>query len=259
MRFRFRVVALATTLPLLVGLAGCADDAAVKPVTGTAKPAVAAQAKAAKPPARLTTATFVPVTLAAYAKVKSWAGVMRISLNGQVVIATVTQTYQPAAMRIDLSGPQFGGVAHAILINEVLYLHLPIPEARGKYLKYDPKATKDPTAVAMARLFDGVDPAKSNKAMRKAVVRVKFVASDTIGYRKVDRYDVTMNNAAMLRALGMKRPAGLPKTSVQSIWVGADRLTYKMLSGETQVTVTGYDSVAPITAPSARMITKTRS
>ncbi|NEA36086.1 hypothetical protein [Streptomyces sp. SID13031] len=257
MTLRTRAVALATTLPFLLGVAGCADDAAVKPEAGTKKPVAAAPAKVAKPPARLTTSTFAPVTIAANAKVKSWTGVMRMSLNGQLVTATITQTYKPAAMRMDLSGPQFGGAAHAILINGVLYLHLPVPAARGKYLKVDPKTTKDPAAAAFAQLLDSADPAKSDKAMRKALVKVKFVASDTIGFRKVDRYDLTMNNKAMLRALGIKAPAGMPKTSVQSLWIGADRLTYKSLSGGTQVTVTGYNTVAPITAPSARMIIKT--
>jgi hypothetical protein len=258
MTLRSGVTAVAVALPLVLGLAACTDVAAVKPGTDPKKPVAAASVKAAKPPARLTTATFVPVTLAAEAKVKSWTGVMRMSVNGQVVTATITQTYQPAAMRLDMSGPQFGGAAHGILIDGVLYLHLPIPEARGKYLKIDPRTTKDPTAVAFAQLLDSADPAKSNKAMRKAVVKVKYVAKDTVGFRKVDRYDVTMNNAVMFRALGIKAPAGLPKTSVQSIWIGADRLTYKSLSDGTQVTVTGYNTAAPITAPSAGMIIKTR-
>lgn len=257
MRIQTRVAALAAALAAVLGVVGCTDDAAIKPESGAKKPVAAASVKAAKPPARLTTATFAPVTLAANAKVKSWSGVMRMSLNGQVVIATITQTYKPAAMRMDMSGPQFGGAAHAILIDGVLYAHLPIPKARGKYLKFDPRTTKDPMAAAFAQLLDSADPAKSDIAMRKALVKVKFVAKDTIGFRKVDRYDLTMNNAAMLRVLGMKRPAGMPKTSVQSVWIGADRLTYKSLSGGTQVTVTGYNTVAPITAPSARMIIKT--
>ncbi|MFI5709954.1 hypothetical protein [Kribbella sp. NPDC051620] len=255
MRIRSRVAALAAALPLVLGLAACTDDAAIKPEASTTKPA--ANQKAAKPPARLTTATFAPVTLAANAKVKSWSGVMRMSFNGQVVTATIAQTYKPAAMRMDLSGPQFGGVAHAILANGVVYLQLPIPEARGRYLKYDPKSS-NPTAAAVVQLFSAADPSTGDKVLRKALVKVKFVAGDTVGFRKVDRYDLTMNNATMLRALGMKRPAGMPKTSVQSLWIGADRLTYKSVSGDTQITVTGYNTVGAIRAPSAKMIIKTR-
>ena len=257
MRIRTRAAALAATLAVVLGAAACTDDAAVKPAADQKKPAAAASAKA-KPPARLTTATFAPVTLAANAKVKSYSGVMRMSLNGQVVTATIAQTYKPAAMRMDLTGPQWDGVARAILINGVLYLQLPIPEARGRYLKYDPKRSKDPTAAAVVQLFAAADPSAGDKVLRKALVKVKFVASGTVGFRKVDRYDLTMNNAAMLRALGMKRPAGMPKTSVQSLWIGADRLTYKSVSGDTQVTVTGYNTVGTIRAPSEKMIIKTR-
>jgi hypothetical protein len=257
MKTRTRAAALAAALAVVLGVAGCTDDASIKPEAGTKKPVAAASVKAAKPPARLTTATFAPVTLAANAKVRSWTGVMRMSFNGQVVIATISQTYKPAAMRIDMSGPQFGGAAHAILIDGVLYMYLPIPAAHGKYLKLDPKTTKDPMAAAFAQLLDSADPAKSDNAMRKALAKVKYVAKDTIGFRKVDRYDLTMNNAAMFRALGIKRPAGTPKTSVQSVWIGADRLTYKSLSGGTQTTVTGYNTAATIRAPSARMIIKT--
>jgi hypothetical protein len=260
MRIQTRVAALVATLAVVLGVAGCTDDAVIKPEAGTKKPVAAASVKAAKPPARLTTATFAPVTLAANAKVKSWTGVMRMSLNGQVVTATIAQTYKPTAMRMDMSGPQFGGVAHAILINGVLYLQLPIPQARGKYLKFDSK-TKDPTAAAFAQLFAAADPTNGDKVLRKALVKVKFVASDTVGFRKVDRYDLTMNNAAMLRVLGVKPPAGMPKTSVQSLWIGADRLTYKQTSSgggsQTQVTVTGYNTAGTIRAPSAKMIIKT--
>jgi hypothetical protein len=256
MTTRTRVAALAAILAVVLGGAGCTDDPAIKPQADTTKPV--AKQKAAKPPARLTTASFAAVTLAANAKVKSWSGVMRMSLNGQVVTATIAQTYKPAAMRMELSGPQFNGVAHAILTDGVLYLQLPIPQARGRYLKYDPKSSKDPMVAAVVQLFSAADPSTGDKVLRKALVKVKFVAGDTVGFRKVDRYDLTMNNAVMLRALRMKRPAGMPKTSVQSLWIGADRLTYKSLSGGTQVTVTGYNTVGAIRAPSATMVIKTR-
>jgi hypothetical protein len=252
------VVALATTLPLLVGVAGCADDAAVKPATGTAKPAVV-PAKAAAPPARLTTATFVPVTAAAYTKVKSWTGVMRMSAGGQVVTATITQTYKPDAVRVDLSSPQFGGAAHGILTRGAMYLYIPDPKLHGKYLKFSPKST-DPTAMIFAQLLGASDPATELKAMRKAVLKVKFVKADTIGFRKVDRYDLTLNNATMLRAMGMKVPAGLPRTSVVATWLGADRLTYKQTTAgagsQTQTTITGYNTGVTITVPPASKVLK---
>ncbi|WP_433012070.1 hypothetical protein [Kribbella sp. CA-294648] len=251
------MAALTATLPLLLGAAGCTDDTALEPNPGTTKPAAATQ-KAAAPPARLTTATFVPATLAAYAKVKSWTGVMRISTGGQVITATITQTYQPAAVRIDLSGPQFDGASHGILTKGAMYLYIPDPKLRGKYLRFDPKRTKHPVAAVLAPLLESLDPAKSTKAMRKAVVRVKFVSSGTIGFRKVDRYDVTLTNAVMLRALGMKVPAGLPKTSVMSTWIGADRLSYKQTSSsgssQTQVTTTGYNTGVTIALPPASKV-----
>lgn len=255
MRIRTRVAALAATLAVVLGAAACTDDAAVKPQADVKKPV--ANQKAAKPLARLTTATFVPVTAAAYAKVTSWSGVMRISAGGQTVTATITQTYRPTKTRVDLSSPQLGGAAHGILVDGVMYLHLPIPELHGKYLKLDPKRSKEPAAVLFAQLMDSADSSKSMKAMGKAIVKVKYAGHDTIGFRRVEKYDVTMNNAAMFRVLGLKLPAGAPKTSIQSMWLGNDRLTYKTAAGGTQVTVTGYNSVSPITAPSARMIAKT--
>lgn len=181
---------------------------------------------------------------------------------GQVVTATVTQTYQPAAVRVDLSSPQFGGAVHGILTKDAMYLYIPDPKLRGKYLKFDPKRAKHPAAAVLAPLLESQDPAKSAKAMRKAVVRVKYVNSDTIGFRKVDRYDVTLTNAVMLRALGMKVPAGLPKTSVLSTWLGADRLTCKQTSdsggSQTQVTITGYNTGVTIAAPPASKVLEER-
>lgn len=260
MKIRSRAAVLTAALAMVLGVAGCTDDAAVKPAADKTKPGAVAPAKVAKPPARLTSSTFVPVTLAAYAKVKSWTGVMRISAGGQVVTATITQTYQPAAVRIDLSSPQLGGAAHGILIKGVMYLYIPDPKLHGKYLKRDPKRTKNPAEAVFAQLLEGQDPATQFKAMRKALVKVKFVNSDVIGFRKVDRYDVTMNNAAMFRALGFKVPPGLPKTSVLSTWLGADRLSYKQTSSiggsQSQVTITGYNTGVTIAAPAANKILK---
>jgi hypothetical protein len=252
MGVRHRLAAAAVSLPLVLGVAGCGviDKAAgndPKPVTSQPAPL-----KAAPPPVRLTQANFVRATDAASAKATSMESVLRTSSAGQVTTMQMRMTLKPVAMTMDMSAASYGGAAHAVLLKDTLYLAAPRLAPGGKYVKIDLKTAKDPQLKALGEMMTNANPSASLKGFRK----LKFVKTETLGFRKVDRYQVTVDNAT---ALGVRRlPAGLPKTSVYTFWLGADHLVYKMLfkmgGSDVQMTVSSYNTVPTITAPPASKI-----
>ena len=158
---------------------------------------------------------------------------------------------------MDFSSPAYGGAAHIVIVKDTLYLAAPNVAPGGKYVKVNLKTTKDPQLAAIGEMVENADPTKAAKAWSKGLRRVKFVKSETIGFRKVDRYQLTVGTDALM--LGLKQlPAGLPKTTVLTVWLGADRLPYKMAyrlgATDTQVTISGYNTVDPIAAPPASKI-----
>jgi hypothetical protein len=174
--------------------------------------------------------------------------VLRTTSGGQVMTMRIRMTMNPLAMTMDMSNSAYGGAAHAILLKNTLYLAAPKVAPGGKYLKINLKTAKDPQLKALGELMANADPSKSLRGVRK----VKFVKSETLGFRKVDRYQLTIDNAT---ALGLRRlPTGVPKTSVFTMWLGADHLLYKLSAPELQMTVSGYNTVDPISAPPANKL-----
>jgi hypothetical protein len=253
---RHRVAAVAVSLPLVLGVAACADVALD---TDSSKPAATKPAVApikAAPPVRLTKANFSRTTDAAGAKVKSVESVARYSYAGQVVTMKLTQIVKPVAMTLDFSSPAYGGAAHIVIVKDTLYLAATNVAPGGKYVKVNLKTTKDPQLAAIGEMVENADPTKAAKVWSKGLRQVKFVKSETIGFRKVDRYQLTVATNALL---GLnKLPAGLPKTTLFTVWLGADHLPYKTSyrvgTTDTQVTISGYNTVDPIAAPPASKI-----
>jgi hypothetical protein len=159
-------------------------------------------------------------------------------------------------MKMTMGTP--GGVMQMMLVKSVAYVSAPGVAPTGKFLRVDLKKSKDPELAALAGMLDSADPTKTFQAWNKGGIKVKFVKSETLGFRKVDRYQVSVNTATVLG--GRKAPAGTPKTIAYTLWMGSDHLPYKMafnLAGmDMQITMTGYNSVEAITPPPASKIVK---
>lgn len=232
-----------------VAACGVVDKATGADSKPAASAPAAAPLKAAAPPVRLTQANFLRTTTAASAKAKSMESVLRTSSGGQVMTMRITMTMKPLAMTMDMSSASYGGAAHAVLLRNTLYLAAPKLAPGGKFVKINLKTARDPELRALADMMTNADPSKSMKGLRK----VKFIKAETLGFRKVNRYQLTIDNAT---ALGIRRlPAGVPKTSVYTVWMGADHLVYKMVfkqgNADLQMTISGYNTVDAISAPPA--------
>jgi hypothetical protein len=244
MTTRTRVAALAATLPLLFGLTSCAGTpAADKPLDQ--KPA--APLKAA-PPLRLTSATFAPTLNRATAKMTSFTAVGQVTAQGQTLALTMATTAKPFAMSATVSGAALGGTMKMFVVKGIAYMSAPGVTPAGKYVVLDLRNNKNAQLRAVGQMLANTDPLKQFKSWKPGGQKVSFVGTEKLGDRTLEHYRVTVTVA--------KKPV------VLDMWMGVDRLPYKMsysfLGMDYVMTMTGYNTVAPITAPPASKIVKLR-
>jgi hypothetical protein len=260
------VAAVAATLPLVLGVAACGGgeqkqaSGSLSPATtpATAPATTAAPLKAAPAVAHLNKASFLPAMKSGMAGRNSVKTTMRMSAGGQVMTITGVQTMKPAAMQIDLNGAAFGGRMKMIFVNNKMYLSMKgIPS--GKFVKVDPTDSRDPMAASLGPVLKELDPSKTFDAFDNGLKNAQYIRTETLDGRKLDRYAVTVDMAAALKATGQKITAGVPKTLVYTIWMGsADHLMYKVVFEMAGVTMTmnASDWGKPVTikAPPASKI-----
>jgi len=258
-RIHVRAVAAVAIVPLLLGVAACGGEEKATgtlpssaPTTAVEKTITAAPPKVAQPPvARLTKATFVPAMNTALASQKTWRTTAKMTAGGETVM-TITgfQQSEPMAMSMEMSGVAFnGGKAKVIVVNDTAYVSIPGATPAGKYLKLD---ANDPEVGSLA---DSGDPTKTFKAFEKSLRNAKFVKTETIDGRKLDRYDLTVDTASALRAQGKTVPKGTPKTLTYSVWMDSAKLIRRLsfdLAGVAMVmNMTDYNKPVTIKAPPA--------
>lgn len=273
MKFRNRAVAAAIALPMILGMAACGDKdtaggGANQPAptqTSTSAPVTSSTPEASTPappkaeePLRLTNASFIPALKSGTAKAKSFKASTVMTVAGQKITMKSEQTTSPLAMKMDMVNPMAGGAMQMILVKSNLYLSIPKQTGAGKYIQLNLKNSSDPTVKSFGSLLESGDPTKSYQGWEKGLSSVKFVKSETIGGQKLDRYDVTVDTAKSLKAAGQPVPKGVPKTVVYSIWMGSDKLIYRMtfsMAGvDMLMTMSDYNKPITIAAPAASKI-----
>jgi hypothetical protein len=272
-KFRTRAAAAAIALPMILGIAACGDKdtaggGATQPAptqTSTSAPVTSSTPEASTPappaaeePVHLTNASFIPTLKSATGKAKSFRSTMVMTAGGQKITATSTQSTNPLAMKMDMVNPLAGGAMQMILVKSNLYVSIPKQTGAGKYIQLNLKNSSDPTIKSFGSILESADPTKSYLGWEKALSGVKFVKSETIAGQKLDRYDVTVDTAKSLKAAGQPVPKGVPKSLVYSIWMGSDKLIYRMkfaMAGvDMQMTMSDYNKPVSIAAPAASKI-----
>jgi hypothetical protein len=273
--FRTRVAAAAVALPMILGVAACgggdktAGDKAGGGATQTSTPVTSSTPEIsttpppkAAAPLRLTNASFIPALKAGTGKAKSWKAKTVMTVAGQAITMTSSQTTNPTAMKMEMLDPSGDKPLQMILVKSVMYVSIPGQTPAGKFVKVDLKNSKDPSIAQFNEMLENADPMSSYKGWDKGLRGVKFVRSETIGGQKLDRYDVTVDTAKSLKAAGQPVPKGVPKSLVYSIWMGSDKLIYRMtfsMAGlETVMTMSDYNKPVAITAPPANKIVAKR-
>ncbi|MDX6261291.1 MAG: hypothetical protein QOH84_2979 [Kribbellaceae bacterium] len=271
MRFSTRVAAAAVALPMVLGVAACGggDDKAAGGATQSTQtsstPETSSTPDVSTPvpppveePARLTNASFIPALKSGTVKAKSFKSSTVMTVGGQKITMTSQQTTSPLAMKMDMVNPMAGGAVQMILVGSTLYLSIPKQTGAGKYIQLNLKNSKDATVKSFGSLLESADPTKSYQGLEKGLSNVKFVKSETIAGQKLDRYDVTVDTAKSLKAAGQPVPKGVPKSLVYSVWMGSDKLIYRMsfsMAGvDMLMTMSDYNKPVSIAAPPASKI-----
>ncbi|MFI5691174.1 hypothetical protein ACIA58_05000 [Kribbella sp. NPDC051586] len=259
MKIRAALVTV-VAVPLALGLAACDNDhqpTGYRPSVPTDTPA-AVTAKTTAPPktARLNRVTFVPAMNSALTKQKSWRITGTMTVNGTVgMTMNGVQTAQPSAMSMEMSGAAFGGkTAKMIQIKNVAYVSIPGTTPGGKFVKI--KASN----ADLGQLIDSSDPTAIFKSFGSNIGSVKFVGTETVGGRALDRYDVTVDTAGALAVQHKKLPAGAPKTLTYCLWMDKShlvrRMSFDLLSVSMELSMTDYNKPVHISAPPASKIAK---
>jgi hypothetical protein len=266
MKLRFAMpIAVAATAALTLTACGSDEPTAsgykptVPPSTATSAPVTTAAPQKVAPVVHLNTASFLPAMKKGMAGKNSVRTTLRMVAGGQTMTVTGVQTMSPVAMQLDMKGAAFDGRMKMILVKDIAYLSTSDLPA-GKYLKVDPDS-KDPMAATLGSMLDELDPTKTFDAFDAGLQRAQYIKTERLDGRTVDRYAVTVDVAAAMKAQGEKVVAGMPKSLVYTIWMGsADRLMYKVFFEMQGVsaTMTASDWGKPVTikAPAAKDIVR---
>jgi hypothetical protein len=171
-----------------------------------------------------------------------------VTVQGQSLTLTAATTTKPFAMSMNVSGDALGGTMTMFLVKGVVYMSAPGETPAGKYVVLDLRNDKNPQLRAIGQMLANADPLKQFRSWKAGGQTVKFVGTEKIGDRAVEHYRVSMILAK--------------KTIVFEMWLGADKLPYKMsytfLGMDYLAAIGDYNTVAPIAAPPASKIVKQR-
>jgi hypothetical protein len=259
MKFR-AAVATAAAVPLALGLTACAGDpqpTGYKPSAPAERPQATASAK---PVAHLNRVTFVPAMNTALTKQKSWRIAGTVTGNGTTLMTiTGMQSAKPPAVSIEMTGLAFNGrTVRMIGTAKAAYLSWPGKTPAGKYVKVTAAELADPKN-GLGSTLNSADPTNLFKQITKAMQNVKYVGSQTIDGRKLDQYDLVVDTATALKAVGTKSvPPQLPKTLTYSLWMDSEhvirRMTFDQLGISMVMTMSDYNKPVRIVAPPASKI-----
>jgi hypothetical protein len=181
-------------------------------------------------------------------------GAMALTAEGDV-------SYQDSGpeMSMRMNMPQMGsGKMELRLVDGILYMTIPTLTPAGKFLRIDPQDKSNPLTKSFGSLSDSMDPLASIAAMKTAVRDVTYVGSEKVDGVDTDRYKVTVDTAAMTKAMKQKSVAGMPKTLTYDMWLDSDDLLRRMqfeLSGQkVDMTMSKWGEPVSIQAPPAAKV-----
>lgn len=176
-------------------------------------------------------------------------GAMALSAEGDV---SYRDGGPEMSMRMDI--PQMGaGKMELRLVDGILYLTIPTLTPAGKFLRIDPQDKSNPLTKSFGSLSDQMDPLASIAAMKTAVRDVSFVGSEQVDGVDTDRYRVTVDTAAMTKAMKQKSVAGMPETLTYDLWLDSDdllrRLRFELAGQKVEMTMSKWGEPVSVQAP----------
>ncbi len=133
------------------------------------------------------------------------------------------------------------------LIDQVMYMSMPMVDPSGKFFKIDLTDKNNPLGESLGDM-SSFDPKSTIETFSKGVKSVKVVGTETLDGEDTTHYKVTTLTKDIGTELGGNK-AGLPKTFVYDVWLDGDDRMRKMVAKvdkKTSVEMTMTDFGAPV-------------
>ncbi|HYF71820.1 MAG TPA: LppX_LprAFG lipoprotein [Nocardioides sp.] len=177
----------------------------------------------------------------------------------------VDYTAEPVAMAMTMSMPMMGGSPADIrFVDGIFYMSLG-QMTDGKFWKLDPSDSSSPLGD-LGSMLDGLDPRATMERVEPAIDTVTYDGEEDVDGRTLDRYELTVDTAALAEA--MDAPAAamaqLPDTVSYDLWLDEEhrmaQTTMELpIQGSTAVVEMSMDDWGKdvsIEAPAADQITE---
>ncbi|CUR55688.1 exported hypothetical protein [metagenome] len=265
-----RVAATVATPVLLFGLVACggddkpASDAAAPVASGS--PSDSASDPASESPSEEASAEdeaveeidaddFADKMANSFDNTTTAQVAMQLSSSGLDMSATgaVDYTGDTPSMALRMTAPTLGaGTIDMRLIDQVMYMSMPMIDPSGKFFKIDLTDKNNPMGESLGDM-SSFDPQSTIENFSKGVKSVKIVGEESIDGEDTTHYKVTTLTKAISSQLGGKT-AGMPKTFVYDVWLDGDDRMRKMVAAvdkqtSVEMTMTDFGSPVSIKAP----------
>jgi hypothetical protein len=252
MRIRHTVAAVGLLAVALGPLSACASTSGGATTTTSASSSSAAPDPAQAPMSKaelLDALTTGQLKAGSVHVSMTMGGSMSMAGEGDVDYSGATPEM---AVRMTLGQP---GTVRLRLVDGILYLQVPHVVPAGKFLRVDPHDPANPLTKSFGHLSDQMDPLAALRAMKAGVRSVEYAGAETVDGAKADHYVMTVDTAAVMRAMGQGSVPGLPRTLRYDVWMdGADRLvrtTFELSGMTTDLRMSKWGEPVTVTAPPA--------
>jgi hypothetical protein len=132
-------------------------------------------------------------------------------------------------MRLTMTMAELGNASMQLrYVDGILYLSIPHVTPAGKFIRVDPQDRNNPLSKDFGSLSEQLNPLSSFAAMKVGVQKVRYVGHETIGTTPTDHYVVTVDSAALTKAMKQPRVAALPRHLTYNLWLDQQNLLRRM-------------------------------
>lgn len=223
---RSGALAASAIVSLTALLGGCGNNETPPDPAAADNPAAPTSSAAPPKVVHLTAASFVPAAKKAMTSHPVIRMTIRMTNPGDptTTMTGVVKTGRKPAMSMVIKDPSMGGQSKLIVVNDRLYMSMPGLTPAGKYVKVNAKDSSDPLASALGEMTGEIDPNKTFAGFEAGLKKATYVKRETIEGEQLTRYKLTLNTKDVLKAQGMKVPAGLPATITYDVWLDSDNM-----------------------------------
>lgn len=245
MRIRKAIATAGVLAASLASLTACNGDAATKadasassrPAPASSSPADEASASASED-ATPEESSATPLTkdelidAITVGQMKAGSAHVSMTMGGASAMTAdgdVSYRGSTPEMQMTMSMGQMGGGKMELrYVGKVLYMSIPQVTPAGKFVKIDPRDKSNPMSKSFGNLSEQMDPLSSIKAMKAGVRDVRYVGPESVDGQDADHYVVTVDSAALMKSMGEKTVAGMPKTLTYDMWLNDQDLLSRM-------------------------------